>query len=116
MNLSKKYHQKTPKNRTDLLKKKRAIIKSSSGSETDLSEAGGTHPLSQGLRNIKSWYSHMLGRCGEDQFTAKTMRVSLGETEPLGVLSNLVHCNIQTCKMVFFVVWFSLCPFNVVNF
>lgn len=52
----------------------------------------------------------MLGRCGKDQLAAKTTGVSLGENRATGVLSNLVHSDIQTrkrgCVGVSFV-WFA---------
>lgn len=57
MKLNKEYHQKTPKNRTDLLKKKSAVIKRTSSCDSDLSEAGETHPLLQGLKNSESLHS-----------------------------------------------------------
>lgn len=53
----------------------------------------------------------MLGRCGKDQLAAKTMGASLRENRATGVLSNLVHSDIQTHKREFLgvsFVWFGL--------
>lgn len=85
MKLNKKYHQKTPKNRTDLLKKIFSRKKAQAAETLTYLRLVKLTLCYRALKTLSLCVAHMLGRCGEDQFTAKTRGISLGENRAAGI-------------------------------